>query len=244
MKPLSYAASLLLLAMPALAQKIPPSAITTGDVDGSSSWLWNHDNGTPGTSTGTSTLVSSPSLDGQARAFSVAYSDYGGENYHLVFGQDPNATHFVYDTYVWIADPTQVANLELDVNQVLANGETVIFGTQCSRYSGTWEYTYVANAQPHWHTSDVPCDPTQWAANTWHHIQIATHRDTADVVTHDWVSLDGNRSRFSKSAVGASGLFLGWTPPGVLLLNFQLDGSSANSGAMQGYFDELQIYRW
>jgi hypothetical protein len=236
----------LLMAAPAFAQKIPSSAVTTGDLDTNPNWLWNHDSGTPGTSIGSlSFSASNPSVDrGGSQEFNVSYADYGGENYHLVFGQDENATRFVYDTYVYLSDPTQVANLELDVNQVLANGETVIFATQCSRYSGTWEYTVVSNGKPQWKASNIACNPTTWTANTWHHIQVATHRGTGDVVTHDWVSVDGVKSHFSSAAVGPSGLFLNWTPLGVLLLNFQLDGASANSGTMHGYFDQLQIYRW
>jgi hypothetical protein len=39
------------------------------------------------------------------------------------------------------------------------------------------------------------------------------------------------------------GLYLGWSPS-VLLINFQVDGASSNSGTIQGYFDELQIWRW
>ncbi len=168
MKLLSHALSVaLLLAAPVFAQKIPSYAISSGNLDTSPNWLWNHDDGTPGTSVGSLTAVQQPSPNGQgAEEFNVSYADYGGENYHLVFGQDENATHFVYDTYVYLMNPAQVANLELDINQVLANGETVILATQCSHYSGTWQYTVVANAQPYWKASDIPCDPTTWKANT------------------------------------------------------------------------------
>jgi hypothetical protein len=62
-------------------------------------------------------------------------------------------------------------------------------------------------------------------------------------VTHDWVKLDnGKEHRFSK-ATAPSGFYLGWTPS-VLLINFQVDGASSNSGTIQGYFNELQIWRW
>ena len=239
----SLICSVLLSSTVAFAQ-IPSNAITSSNLDDSPYWQWNHDPGTPGTSVGSSTYpVANPSLDGASREFDVAYSDYGGELYHLLFGQDTTATTFIYDTYVYITDPTQVQNLELDVNQVLADDETIIFATQCSSISGTWEYTYVSGGAPHWKASNLPCNPLNWAPNKWHHIQIQMHRDSGDVVTHDWVKFDNGNKRYFKNAVGASGLFLNWGI-GDLVLNFQVDGASANSGTIQGYLDQMQVTRW
>ena len=226
----------LLFAVPSIAQK------SSGYLDQSSNWLWEHDNGTPGSSTGQLTFnVTNPSLDRSATQFLVAYSHYGGERFHLLFGSDAAATYFIYDTYVYVVDPKQVQNLELDVDQVTANGETIVYGTQCSSVSGTWEYTYVTGGRGYWKPSNIPCDPRNWAPNRWHHIQIQMHR-VGDVVTHDWVKFDNDRLRFFTNATAPSGLFLNWTP-GVLLINFQVDGASANSGTIQGYFDRLQTWR-
>jgi hypothetical protein len=232
-----HLAFLLLLAVPAIAQR------SSGYLDQSGAWQWEHDNGTPGSSTGQLSFgVTNPSLDGSSTQFLVAYSQYGGERYHLLFGSDAAATYFIYDTYVYVVDPKQLQNLELDVDQVTANGETIIYGTQCSSISGTWEYTYVTGGHGYWKPSNIPCNPLNWAPNKWHHIQIQTHR-VGDVVTHDWVKFDNDRVRFFTKATAPSGLFLNWTP-GVLLINFQVDGASANSGTIQGYFDKLQIWRW
>ncbi len=232
-----HLAFLLLLAVPAIAQT------SSGYLDQSGAWQWEHDNGTPGSSTGQLIFgVANPSVDGSATEFVVPYSHYGGERFHLVFGNDTAATYFVYDTYVYLVNPTQVQNLELDVDQVTANGETIIFGTQCSSISGTWEYTYASNGQAHWTPSNVPCNPQNWAPNKWHHIQIQSHR-VGDVVTYDWVKFDNAKERSFKRATVPSGLYLGWTPPGVLLINFQVDGADSNSGTIQGYFDKLQIWR-
>ncbi len=244
MKSLSTAAWIVLLFSTAAFAQIPSNAISSGNLDGASNWIWEHDNGTPGTSVGSFNYpITKPSLDGQAAEFSVSYWNYGGERYHLLFGYDTNATYFVYDTYVYLTDPAQVQNLELDTNQVLSNGETIITATQCSSISGTWEYAYVSGTQPHWHASNIACNPQNWAANKWHHIQIQCHRTNTDVVVHDWVKLDNSAQKPFKNAVGASGLFLGWGI-GDLVLNFQVDGASANNGNIVGYFDEMQIYRW
>ena len=174
-------AFLLLLAAPAIAQT------SSGYLDQSGSWKWEHDTGTPGSSTGQLIFgVASPSVDGAATEFLVSYSQYGGERFHMVFGNDTVATNFIYDTYVYLVNPTQVQNLELDVDQVTANGETIIFGTQCSSVSGTWEYTYASGGHAHWKPSNIACNPQNWKPNKWHHIQIQAHR-VGDVVTYDWV---------------------------------------------------------
>jgi hypothetical protein len=133
----------------------------------------------------------------------------------------------------------------MDMNQVMSNGDTVIFGAQCASGSGTWEYTTVSEvngkAKTGWHPSNLPCNPKTWTASTWHHIQIASHRDTTGVVTYDWVTMDGTTSDFT-SASGGSAESLGWTA-GDLLLNFQLDGPSA-SGSITAYIDEMTVYGW
>jgi hypothetical protein len=222
---------------------IPSSAVSTGNLTGSSAWQWEHDSGTPGTSVGSSKYaVSSPSMDKEAREFYVSYAGHGGELYHLAFGTDASATHFVYDTYVYMADPSQVQNLEMDMNATTAARRTVILGTQCSSISGTWEYVKVSNKSPHWNVSNIPCDPRNWSANTWHHVQIATHHDSSGNATYDWVNVDGKISYFS-NATGPASLALGWAE-GSLLLNLQLDGENSGSGSITMYLDELKVYRW
>ena len=81
------------------------------------------------------------------RQFVTWYGDKGGERYHLTFGHDTEATHFVYEANVYLVDPAEVENVEMDMNQVMADGRTVIFGTQCAAHSKSWEYTYVNNTR-------------------------------------------------------------------------------------------------
>jgi hypothetical protein len=231
---------------PAFAQSaftIPPNAISSGDLSSSSNWIWSHDAGTPGSSVGSSQYpIASPSLDGLAREFYVSYSGNGGERFSLTFGHDTESTHFVYDTYVYIDDPSQLANLEMDMNQVMANGKTVIYAFQCSGYSKTWEYNTLKGKTPVWHSTGLPCNVQNWAANTWHHVQIASQRNSSGDVTYDWVSLDGIYNEIH-GATGKGAIDLGWAP-GALNLNFQLDGASESSSSVTIYDDELTIYRW
>jgi hypothetical protein len=176
----------------------------------------------------------------------MTYSDHGGERFSISFGNSTSATHFVYDAYVYLVDPSEVQNLEMDINQVMADGQTVIFATQCSGSSGTWEYTTDVTVDGkrtgHWKASNIPCDPMKWTANCWHHVQIASSRDSSGNVTYDWVNLDGTTSTFA-NATGRSALSLGWAI-GDLSLNFQLDGSSKLSESITAYVENLTIYRW
>lgn len=224
---------------------IPADAITVSGLQVLSGWVAQSDGGTDGASIGSTSLVSAPSLSGDARLFANNYLDYGGERYYVTFGDDTTATNFFYDAWIYLPSPsTAIANLEMDMNQVMPNGQTVIFGFQCDGWSSTWDYT--ANqgtpAKPVdvWLHSSAACNPRQWSTNTWHHVQVNYSRDDSGNVTYQSVWLDGAQSVLN--ATVPSAFALGWAP--ILLTNFQLDGSLATSGTATAYLDDLTIYRW
>jgi hypothetical protein len=219
---------------------VPSFAAASSDLDTARNWAFEHDGATPGWSKGSTVFPASTPLYDDAREFYMEYAGHGGERWHLSMGNNPNAKNFALDTYVYFTDPNQVGNLELDFNQVMSNGATVIYGTQCSSYSKTWEWTYT-NGSSHWRSSNVPCNPKTWAPNTWHHIQIGFHRDDNGFVVHDWVNLDGTHSTFT-NAGGPAGDWLGW-PKGLLLVNYQVDGSLGN-GSVTSFVHKMTIYSW
>jgi len=220
--------------------EIPTNAVSSGYLDGKV-WAFEKDEAVSGGARGSSVFPATTPLYDEAREFYMTYSQRGAVRWHISFANDTKATHFVYDTYVYIVDPTQVANLELDMNQVMSDGRTVIFGTQCSVYSKTWEYTLVAHGTQ-WHPSNIPCNPQNWAAKTWHHVQIASHRDDKGNVTYDWVNLDGVHSEFVNATVNSAEA-LGWQK-GTLLINFQLDGASKDGGTITAYAHNVTVLRW
>ena len=224
------------------AYALPSSAIASANLDGAGGWDAEHDAGTPGSSKGSMVYpAKTPSYD-DAREFYMTYSDHGGERWHVSFGNNGTATNFVLDTYVYLVEPSQVQNLELDLNQVMSNGKTVIYGTQCSSISKTWEYATISGSSAHWKSSNIGCNPLNWSAKTWHHIQVGFHRNSSGVVTHDWVNLDNTHSVF-KGATGAADQSLGWAK-GDLLVNFQIDGENKGSGSITSYIHKLTIYHW
>jgi hypothetical protein len=226
----------------ASAPSIPSSAISSGDLDSSSKWTEAHDGGTPGSSKGSTVYPASTPLYDDARKFYMTYSDQAGERWSNTFVHDTVSTHFVLDVYIYLPNPSEVKNIEMDINQVTSNGETIILSTQCSGEIGQWEYGDSVGSHDHWKSTGLKCNPAEWKANTWHHVQIGEHRDTNGFVTHDYVILDGAYNAF-KNATLESAHFLDWGK-GDINTQFQIEGSSTKSGTVTAYIHKLTIYRW
>jgi hypothetical protein len=224
---------------------IPSGAESTGGLQILSNWVAQNDGGGGGGSIGSMGLVNSPSRSGNARKFVSNYSNYGDQRFDVLFGDDTTSTNFFYDVWIYLPYPsTSIANLEMDMNQVMSNGETVIYGFQCDGWSGTWDFTANAGtpARPvdAWLHSKASCNPRQWSTNTWHHVQVSYSRDGSGNVTYQSVWLDGAQSTLNVTVPSA--FALGWAP--VLLTNFQIDGSTPASAIATAYVDDLTIYRW
>lgn len=224
---------------------IPATAMVNTLIQNLTTWKATHDAGTSGTSTGTMSLVASPSLSGSAREFVTSYTNYGGERYNVGLPVDQVSTNFVYDTKIYLANPSSdIANIEMDLNQVMLNGQTVIFGIQCDGWSHTWDYTAntgtATSPSDHWLHSNQSCYPQKWATNTWHHVQVQYSRDSSGNVTYKSVWLDGVQQDLNVTALSA--FALGWGPS--LNSNFQIDGYTSTSGSATIYLDQLTLYRW
>lgn len=222
---------------------VASGATSVSNMQTLSNWKAVHDGGTPGTSSGNSTMVGSPSRSGNTRRFSSTFTNNGGERFSLLFGDDASAHNFVYDAWVYIAAGSAVINLEMDLNQVMANDQTVIFGVQCDGWSNTWDFSVnkgsPTNPSVQWAHSGAYCNPRSWGTNAWHHVQISYARNDSGLVTYKAAVLDGKVS--SINATVPSAYALGWAP--VLLTNFQVDGIGASGGSVV-YLDNLTLYRW
>ncbi len=223
---------------------MPSTVAGVSGIQSLSNWQAVNDSASgSGSSTGVMTMTNTPSQSGFARKFSTTYTNYGGERYHVTFGDDTESKNFLYDVWVYLdSSSSQIANLEMDMNQVMSNGQTVIFGFQCDGYSSTWDYT-INKGTPQkpvdqWVQSKAKCNVRNWSINTWHHVQISYSRDDSGNVTYQSVWLDNNRQDIN--ATVPSAFALGWAP--VLLTNFQVDGLGAK-GAPTVYLDNLKVYR-
>src|SRR5438270_603873 len=75
--------------------------------------------------------VSSPSMDGRSIQFNVGGSSpYANAIWWKQLGSHDSATHFVYDMYFYLKNPSVAQALEFDVNQT-RGGKWYIFGTEC-----------------------------------------------------------------------------------------------------------------
>ena len=224
---------------------VPPNAVSVSAIQALSNWQGINDTATGGGySTGTTTLTGSPSLSGQARQFSSQLASYGGVRYWASFGDDQDATNFLYDGYVYLNDTADsIGNIEMDMNQVTHNGRTVIFGIQCDGFSGTWDYTANIGTAHHpvdqWIHSGAYCDPRTWGRNTWHHVQALYSRDNAGNVTYNAIWLDGYQMNINATVFSA--FALGWSP--TLLTNFQVD-AIGSGGSPVVFLDNLTVSRW
>jgi hypothetical protein len=242
----SCVSSLSLRVVPSPTSTLPADSIESAAIQTLGNWEATNDTsaGGSGWSTGNMSVVGSPSLSGYAREFVTTFSNFGGERYDVAFGLDTEARNFLYDGWVYFAPPSSgITNLEMDMNQVMSNGQTVIFGFQCDGYSGTWDYTAnagtPANPSDVWLHSAAECNPREWSTNTWHHVQVSYSRDGAGNATYKSVWLDNVEQDLYVTVPSA--FALGWNP--TLLTNFQVDGFGA-SGSATVYLDDLTVYRW
>ncbi len=228
---------------PSTQPAIPPNAVSSGDMDGSPNWQEDHDGGTPGKSKGSTTYPAKTPLYRDAREFYMTYTDQAGERWSTKVARDANATHFVLDLYVLLPNPSQAKNVEMDIDQVVASGATVILSTQCSGEIGRWEFGDSVGRHDHWKSTPIKCDPADWSANTWHHIQIGEHHAVnSDMVTHDWITIDGVYTPLEDATL-ESGHFLDWGA-GDTNTQFQIEGASTGKGSVTAYVHKLTVYRW
>jgi len=226
------------------ALSLPVQAISVSSIQTLGNWVGTNDSAGTGGSNGRTGIVGTPSLVGNTRQFVVNFWNSGSERFYISFGDDTTSTNFLYDAWVYLnGTSSKVANLEFDLNQVMPNGQTVIFGFQCDGWANTWDYTANGGspAQPVdlWVHSKQYCNPRTWGVNAWHHVQIAYSRNDAGQVTYQTVYLDNLAMPIN--ATVNSAFALGWAP--TLLTNFQIDGYGA-SGSATVFLDNLKIYRW
>lgn len=224
---------------------VPSDAKSVSSIQVLGGWQKVHDSGTPGSASGSTYVVSSPTKYGSSREFLTYFSNNGGERYSLAFSDNTDAEHYFYDGWVYLtSSASSLANLEFDINQTMPDGKTVLTGVQCDGWSGQWAYTAnegsSSSPRPKWvKKSGTYCNPQKWSQYKWHHVQAYITRDSSGYVTYHSVWLDG--AEFKLDATVYGGADLGWGP--VVNTQFQVDGYGS-SGHVTAYLDELKISMW
>ena len=243
----SCVSNVLIIVVPSPVSTLPSSAIAVNGIQTMINWQATIDTATNAAAStlGLTNLAGAPSLSGTSRVFATTFAGGGGERYNVSFGADTSATNFLYDAWVYLPSPaSNIANLEFDLNQVPANGDTIIFGFQCDYWSKTWDYTANAGTTQVpidvWLHSRASCNVQSWSTNTWHHVQIRYSQDGEGNVTYQAVWLDNVQQGLNITVPDA--FALGWSP--TLLTNFQVDSMTASEATTTAYIDNLTVYRW
>lgn len=186
----------------------------------------------PSATLSTAAGVSSPSMSGNSRVFSISSSSaYADGLWWKQLGAANSATHIIYDLYFYIKTPQYSQALEFDSNQ--ANGQKRwIFGTQCNIAGGHWDVW--ANANGKWTSTGISCKaPT---AYKWHHLVWEFKRTSTQLtyisLTYDGVKHYVNRTYYARSS-------------SVKELNvaFQMDMRSSHV-AYKTWLDNVKLTYW
>lgn len=224
---------------------VPSSAKTVSNLEAMSGWQKEHDDAGPGSSSGSTSVVSSPSIAGSSREFVTEFSGNGDERYSIQYSDDNQAENFFYDVWIYVTSSSNhIGNIEMDTNQTMPSGKTVLIGVQCDGYSGHWSYNANLGSSSNPKLSWVPksgatCNPRSWSQYTWHHVQAYYTHDDSGYITYHSVWLDGVETPLNETVYG--GADLGWGD--ALNTQFQLDGYNS-SGQSTVYIDKLTISRW
>lgn len=139
---------------------------------------------------------SSPAMDGKSAKFNMggAWSScpvppgYCNILYFNPVAGGDNVSHFIYDLYFYVDNPSAPQALEFDINQTFG-GNRWVWGSECNfNGSGKWDIWDDING---WTPTQFPCKRSDFPANTWIHLIWDVQRD-------------GNQVQYNTLTVGSN----------------------------------------
>jgi hypothetical protein len=175
-----------------------------------------------------------PSLSGNSSVFTLGGpTHYSNALWWRSFGPNSAPTHFVYDVYFYVKDPSAPEALEFDVNQSM--GDTrYTWGSECS-YKNTKHWDSWNPETEGWETTSVPCP--QVSANTWHHLTWQLERVNGQV-HYISVTVDDNVGTVDKYYNPQQG----WRGDDVNIA-FQMDGDYRQQ-PYSVWLDNVSLSAW
>lgn len=174
--------------------------------------------------------ISSPSMDGSSAQFTLGGSHpYSNALWWKQLGANSSATHFTYDVYYYVKNPSAAQALEFDVNQSLG-GKKYIFGTECD-FNGTHTWHVYNASAARWVSTSVGC--SRPAAYSWQHIVLQFVRANGQMHFVS-VSVNGQTHYFNRSySPRASGA-------NEINVAFQMDGNGSQTN-YQVWLDHVKL---
>jgi len=175
-----------------------------------------------------------PSLSGHSSVFDLGGpTAYSNALWWKSFGPNSTPTHFVYDLYFYMKDPTAPEALEFDINQSM-NGTRYTWGSECSyRNTGFWDIWNDETLS--WETTGVHCPVV--SPDAWHHLTWQVERANGEV-HYISLTLDGNVFTIDKYYHAQQG----WNGTDVNVA-FQMDGDYRQD-AYSVWLDNVSLSAW
>ena len=176
--------------------------------------------------------VSNPAMDGSSATFWLGGTvPFGDALWWNQLAPNPNASHFVYDLYFWVSNPSLAQGLEFDVNQSVG-GMKYIFGTECdARTNAGWRIWDTQHAG--WVSTGATCtvQPNAWNHLTWQFERVGNQTHFISV------TLNGYQQTVDKYFYAEN------VNAQEINVAFQLDGDE-HQDALQAWLDKVTLYYW
>ena len=177
--------------------------------------------------------VGSPSLDGSSLQFNVGGStSYANALWWKNLGSHDSASHFVYETYFYLKNPSASQALEFDVNQK-RSGKWYVFGTECV-LAGSPHWNVYDAYDHRWVSTGISCAKPR--AYTWNHLILELQR-TSGGMHYVAVTLNGAKHYFNRT----------YRPKGASAssvdLAFQMD-ENRYATDYSTWLDKLKLTMW
>ncbi|HEX4008216.1 MAG TPA: hypothetical protein VHX60_18725 [Acidobacteriaceae bacterium] len=234
-------------------QTCPPNSPGTGNQGAQNptlarnEWQTEPDCGTVGNKTNVSTTYPATGvlygMNPESRQYGFTYSQTGGGvRWFSALTDNSNADaakYFLYDVYVYIANGSNVGQIELDINHASPANDYYLMAVQCNLKEGYWDITLNGG----WVKTGTAC--TGITTGAWHHLQVQSHHDAypGTGIYYDQVSVDGSVHTLSCSG-GCTNVEESKSWSQSVGPNFQLDGGGSNGSSLTAYTSNMVIWYW
>lgn len=221
---------------PAAAEPAMPSTAVVVDML-PFAFACNHDAGTPGSATGTSTYpATAPDGTANCRELQFTLVGKGGFIYHGSVMKDASAYNtFCLETEELSPDWSNLKCVEKDMEQVAATGVYVDMATQLDGNRGFIDVT----ENQAWVSTPIKADPSKRAANVWHTTRIYVKNIDGKNVLYIGIFVDGIYYPLNITAPSQPSAKWG---ANILNLQIQYDGASAGSVASTVWMSMCRVH--